>query len=218
MENIDKEINCNNKNFNDITKHEFKDLIIKEIDSLTIYFADISKELVSMANSFDINQSNKDIDGIINNNLNNIKESFETILKKNNLQQITNSLNKIINFNKNENNDKVLNKNNLLPKKTENENEKNEETNKNLITKIKKYKNQKGNLIGYYIKIIFFDNIIRVGPWINLYFVLNLRTVFIKKLSELKLDKNDRKQIIQEFFRKFKKKVYKKYPPLFNNL
>ena len=93
-----------------------------------------------------------------------------------------------------------------------------DEGNNVLVGKIRKSRDKQGNIIGYYIKVIYYDNIIKLGPWKNINFVINLKNIFVKKLSELKIDKDpNRDKFIEKFYEDFKNKTYIKYPPLPNN-
>jgi len=197
---------------NKIDNSDLKNLLIKEIDKLILNFNKISNELVLLANTFD----KKDYE-IINNKFNNIKETIESISKIDN-SFISNFLNEIIKgnfrikFNMEEENNETYKNRDFLQKKRKSGEK--EETYNVLITKIRKYKDNSGITLGYYIKAIYYENTIILGPWKNLQFVVNLKNIFIKKISELKLDDNNRNKLIEKFYENFKNKTYTKYPPL----
>ena len=212
--------NIKNKNLNQ--KLELKEILIDEIDILSKYFKKISNNLSLISDNLNINQKSNSKEIILNNNtLNNIKEAIQSINNKEYFTLISNCLNEIIKtfdikYYHNgiiEENIREQNKNEFLGNKR-NKKEIEEEVNKDVLTKIRKFRNNSGIIIGYYIKIYYFDNIFKLGPWKNLNFVANLNNIFIKKLNELELDDNNKKKLIDKFLMKFKNKVYNKYPPL----
>ena len=234
MDKIKKE-NSNLKNINfektlDLQKSEVKNILIKEIDKLNTDFKKISKELILLADYFDISQQSQSTKKKLDiNELKKIKETINIINNCDNISIINLSNNMIktsldkLNSQDNKNRDDILRENNeditksdLLQKKRNKTQI--DEGNNVLVGKIRKSRDKQGNIIGYYIKVIYYDNIIKLGPWKNINFVINLKNIFVKKLSELKIDKDpNRDKFIEKFYEDFKNKTYIKYPPLPNN-
>ena len=234
MDKIKKE-NSNLKNINfektlDLQKSEVKNILIKEIDKLNTDFKKISKELILLADYFDISQQSQSTKKKLDiNELKKIKETINIINNCDNISIINLSNNMIktsldkLNSQDNKNRDDILRENNeditksdLLQKKRNKTQI--DEGNNVLVGKIRKSRDKQGNIIGYYIKVIYYDNIIKLGPWKNINFVINLKNIFVKKLSELKINKDpNRDKFIEKFYEDFKNKTYIKYPPLPNN-
>ena len=174
------------KETKEMNKTELKNVLIKEIDRLIIDLKTISKELIVLSNNLEIN------------NLNDILSTSQIL---NNMLEI--SMNKLNN---------QMNKLHFLNKKRNN-NEK-EDKKPKINCKICEYNDKFGNIIGYNIKCEIMDKDIIIGPWNRTEVVKKVENKFIRKLSELNLDKETKPEDIDKFYEEFKNMIYIKYPPI----